>query len=344
MRIRLRAPSGVSIITVADDATVADLTSAISKETSLPSFDLKSGFPPQPLDLTSFDSSLSLKDTGLKLNGEQLIVLSRDVQAQMSHPLHAAPPTLSSQQPARQSKTSSQGSAQQPLSLSRSPRDLESDPPEVPIPSHQATMVLRVMPDDNSCMFRAVGSAVLSDSLDVMTELRSAVAQGIQANPDLYSAAVLQKSPDEYCKWIQREDSWGGAIELGILAQNFDIEICSISVQDLRVDRFNEGKDNRIILVYSGIHYDTIAMSPSDPPHTRADMPADVDIKLFGTWDEEVLEKARDLCKILQGKHYFTDTGGFDIKCNKCGWKGKGEKGAVAHANETGHYDFGEAS
>jgi ubiquitin thioesterase OTU1 len=91
--------------------------------------------------------------------------------------------------------------------------------------------VLRVMPDDNSCLFRALATAILPGDDLSMPELRSLVASSIQAEPSVYTKVVLEKSPDDYCRWIQSPDSWGGAIEMGILAQHFDIEICSIDVQ-----------------------------------------------------------------------------------------------------------------
>lgn len=355
MRLRVRGPSGVHTISLLDSATVSELQHAISENTGLPAFDLKCGYPPRPLDLTEFDSQTKLGDTGLRLDGEQLIAVARDIGSQLKHPLQQATPApnevkaLPGSKFSPQSPPNSQSDASQsrhrhsqpmpdkPLSLTRKNMNLDQDPPEVPVPSHQGTLVLRVMPDDNSCLFRAVGSAVLGDSLDSMTELRSLVAQGIQAQPDLYSEAVLQQPPDKYCQWIQHPDSWGGGIELGILSEQFDVEVCSINVQDLRVDRFNEGKSKRIILVYSGIHYDTIALSPSEPPHAHADLPAELDIKQFDGWDEEVLEKAKDLCRILQKRHYYTDTAGFSIKCNTCNWQGSGERGATQHAMETGH-------
>ena len=87
------------------------------------------------------------------------------------------------------------------------------------------------MPDDNSCLFRAFGTAVLPGDDLTMTELRSLVASTIQEQPDVYPAVVLEKNPDEYCRWIQTEDAWGGGIEMIILSKHFDIEICSIDVQ-----------------------------------------------------------------------------------------------------------------
>lgn len=247
-----------------------------------------------------------------------------------------------SEQPQRHQRQTEQ--QQKHLSLKRKGNPgLSDDPPEIPSPEHGGTIVLRIMPDDNSCLFRAVGNAVIG-GMDAMTELRSIVAQTIQAQPDLYPEVVLEKKPNDYCRWIQTEDAWGGGIELSILSKHFEVEICSIDVQSLRVDRFNEGAPTRCVVVYSGIHYDTIALSPSDEPYTHAYAPPEFDTKIFDAADPVVLERAVELCQILKGKHYFTDTAGFQIKCNVCGGVFVGEKGASEHAAETGHYDFGETS
>ncbi|KAF2730458.1 ubiquitin thioesteras-like protein OTU1 [Polyplosphaeria fusca] len=327
IRIRLRAPNGTHNVNLKDDAAISDLLTSISDLTELPLFTLKWGFPPQPLDPWLYGMSTLLSDTDLKLNGAQIIVIGQETGDTTALPQAGA------------AGSSSEKSQAAPLSLKRKQASALKDTPEIALPSRGGTIVLRVMPDDNSCMFRALGSAVLSSSLDSMTELRSMVAQAIQADRDMYNEAILQRTPDEYCKWIQYSDSWGGGIELSILSQEFDIEICSINVQDLRVDRFNEGKAKRCILVYSGIHYDTVAFVPSDCPTYDTDH----DVKLFDSADDVVLEAARQLCGELKKKHYFTDTQRFDIKCNKCGWTGQGERAAVQHATDTGHSDFGEA-
>ena len=325
IRIRLRAPNGTHTLSLDDNAAVSDLLSSISEKAELPLFELKWNHPPQPLDPSLYGMSTPLKDIDLKLNGASIIVIGKAT----------GDPSERKAEQDLQSATSQSA----PLSLQRKQNSALKDTPEVPVPDRAGTMVLRVMPDDNSCMFRAVSSAVLSDSLDAMTELRSMVAQAIQRDPEQYNEAILQRSPDEYCKWISYSDSWGGGIELSILSQEFDIEIASVNVQDNRVDRFNEGRPRRCILVYSGIHYDTIALvphgvSPQDPSQ---------DIKLFDANDDVILEAARELCRQLQKQHYYTDTQKFDIKCNTCGWKGAGERGAIQHATETGHSDFGEA-
>ena len=177
-----------------------------------------------------------------------------------------------------------------------------------------------------------------------MHELRSVIAQAIQADPATYSEVVLEKKPDDYCRWIQSPNSWGGQIELDILSKHFDVEICSIDVQSLRVDKYNEGKPQRCILVYSGIHYDVIAASPSEYPYEKAYAPPDFDVKVFDANDEVVLSTAVKLCAKLQKQGYFTDTAAFSLRCNVCGGMFTGEAGATEHASETGHYDFGEAA
>tara|TARA_R110002060_G_scaffold60310_6_gene69994 strand:+ start:287 stop:541 length:255 start_codon:yes stop_codon:yes gene_type:complete len=84
--------------------------------------------------------------------------------------------------------------------------------------------------------------------------------------------------------------------------------------------------------VYSGIHYDTIAESPmtTNP---------EFDTKVWGTEDDEILQGALALCKKLQAKHYFTDTGGMAIKCNECGVVVYGQGQASGHAQQFGHYE-----
>lgn len=363
MRIRVRGPNGQSIIILSDTATVADLQAQITETTSIEDYDVKYGYPPKPLEFGNIDASSLLSDLGIKLAGEQLIVREKvgvatskastseaDIHSSRQTGTRTANvPNPPSSVPSTSKNVSFAGrgvappmisNPQPPLSLTR--KSPLADAPELPLASHSGTLLLRIMPDDNSCMFRAFNSAFFG-AMDNMHELRSIIAQHIQAHTEKYPKVVLEKDPDNYCRWIQTEDAWGGAIELDILSRHFDIEICSIDVQTLRVDRFNEGRPTRCILVYSGIHYDVIALSPSDPPYRTAYAPPEFDTKVFDAMDAEILQKAVDLCKVLQGQHYFTDTAGFSIKCNICGGMFMGEKGATEHAKQTRHYDFGEA-
>ncbi|KAI9373231.1 hypothetical protein BJX61DRAFT_396152 [Aspergillus egyptiacus] len=322
MRIRIRGPSGQFTVTLAEDASVGDLRNEIVDKTGLVSYDVKYGYPVKPLSLDQFEANQKLTALGIQLNGEQFIITAREGGTPES--------ATKNDEPAAQLLP---GDPHLPLSQKQN----EDDPPEIPSVEHGGTFVLRVMPDDNSCLFRAVSTALLGGE-DAMTELRSIVAETIQKNPDEYPEVVLEQKPDDYCRWIKNEASWGGAIELNILSKQFDTEICSIDVQTLRIDRYNEGQSRRCILVYSGIHYDTIALSPFSGASPE------FDLKVFDARDQAVLDKSLALCRQLQQRHYYTDTAGFSLRCNTCSAIVIGQKGATKHAEETGHADFGEAS
>ncbi|RMY68126.1 hypothetical protein D0863_07329 [Hortaea werneckii] len=353
MRCRVRGPQGVASITLDDSATWGQLKHEISEKTGVPDFDLKYGYPPQPFNAESIDNETRVGDLEVKLDGEQIVVVPHNIQAELSNPLGGSKPPGQAVKPLPPQDLTSPPQHQlgdfpdQPPAHNKSrkpnPGDVETDPPEIPVPQLEGVMVLRVMPDDNSCMFRALSTAVLGSALDGMTELRSVVAQTIQAKPDFFTAGMLEKEPSDYCRWITREDAWGGGIELSILSEHFDIEICSINVQDLRVDTFNEGRPTRCILVYSGIHYDVLAVTPFAGADPGMDRKVFQVLRLDGEeMDGGALEAAKELCRELQKRHYFTDTFGFDIKCNQCGAGGKGQQWAVQHAKESGHMDFGE--
>ncbi|CAO3574679.1 unnamed protein product [Mortierella alpina] len=118
----------------------------------------------------------------------------------------------------------------------------------------QGLLVVREVADDNSCLFNAIAYTLEPSMKSNIQGLRQIVAQVIQANPDAYPDVVLGRPRQEYCEWIKRENSWGGAIELAIFSEHFKIEIDSIDVSTNRVDRFGEGQySQRALVMYSGI-------------------------------------------------------------------------------------------
>ena len=250
MRLRIRGPAGQAAISLSEAATIEDLRTQIIEKTSIINFDLKYGYPPRPLSLSDYAETAKLSAIGINLDGEQLIVSEISPSASKQAPsanetpkaleaslgktiadgpveTRSPPPSSFSFAGVGTAPPPSIQKTQKPLSLTRKPTSASLDAPELPIPSHASTLVLRIMPDDNSCLFRAFNTAFFG-AMDNVTELRSIIAQNIQANPDTYSAVVLDQQPDEYCRWIQTEDAWGGAIELDILSKHFDVEISSV--------------------------------------------------------------------------------------------------------------------
>ena len=80
------------------------------------------------------------------------------------------------------------------------------------------------------------------------------------------SCLVISMPPSQYITTISKPTSWGGAIELGILAAHYATEISSVDVETGRIDHFSPGSGNstgmRAIFIYSGIHYDAASLAP----------------------------------------------------------------------------------
>uniref|UniRef100_A0AAZ1XKN5 Ubiquitin thioesterase OTU n=1 Tax=Oreochromis aureus TaxID=47969 RepID=A0AAZ1XKN5_OREAU len=158
----------------------------------------------------------------------------------------------------------------------------------------------RVVPADNSCLFTSVYYVV-----------EGLIAQIVSSDPAAYSEAVLGKTNEEYCTWIRRDDTWGGAIEVSILSKFYQCEICVVDTQTVRVDRFGEdaGYHKRVLLIYD---------------------------------DGVILAQALELAGEARRKRQFTDVNRFALRCMVCQTGLVGQKEAREHAKETGHTNFGE--
>jgi ubiquitin thioesterase OTU1 len=91
-------------------------------------------------------------------------------------------------------------------------------------------MIRRIIPSDNSCLFNSIAYALDDTNPSAAHELRSVVAGFIMSDPDTYNEAVLERGNKAYCDWILKDTSWGGDVELGILADYYNIEIVAINV------------------------------------------------------------------------------------------------------------------
>lgn len=102
-----------------------------------------------------------------------------------------------------------------------------------------------------------------------------------------------------------------------------------------------ESCPTRCILIYSGIHYDSLAYTfiPSMPD-------ADITVHQILPPSEPdystILKGAKQMAQKLKERGYHVDTATFNIVCEQCGRGFKGEKEAVTHAEETGHTAFGQ--
>lgn len=135
----------------------------------------------------------------------------------------------------------------------------------------------------------------------------------------LYTAAVRRDSRprDEYISTILKPSSWGGAIELSILAAHYATEIASVDVETGRIDYFTpppaRRSGSRCVLIYSGIHYDAASVAPV--PDAPSDFHETI-VPVAGEGDADpVLVAAGRLADVLRAKRAYTNTATFDLRC-----------------------------
>ncbi|KAJ3732299.1 hypothetical protein DFJ43DRAFT_1074709 [Lentinula guzmanii] len=345
--VRLRHPKGVATIQVPFDNsayTVQDLQQEIYTASEiLPSRQtLKSGYPPRSLDLAN--PELPISSLGLKA-GDQLIVGEESESSSRTNGPKPAGSPVKVNPPAKvnpQSSASTPPRAPPQVSSARTTPSNSSSNGPVHIPTDGGVLIHRVVPDDNSCLFSSV-ALIFEQDINKAQRMRQIVADGIRKDPATYNEAILGMPPSKYIDIITKSTSWGGAIELAILAAHYRTEICSVDVETGRIDQFTPGTDSsgmRCIVVYSGIHYDAATLAP------MVEAPSDWHQTVFPITSSDtsdgILVAAKKLADTLRSKKAYTNTATFDLKCEVCGQGLKGEKSARAHAEQTGHTRFGE--
>ncbi|KAF9972095.1 hypothetical protein BGZ73_004830 [Actinomortierella ambigua] len=372
MRLRIRHKDGIATLSsLQEQSILLDLLNAIADELKIPphTVECKTGYPPKLLP-NEKAASATLASLGLR-DGEQIIV-SENVNAPPlpkpgsvpaatateapaltpTAPAAAIPAPTPAHAPATSNPTpqASLGTfGTKPVAGSKPTPPTQAQLPQQTSPyagmvttsgssgggvrvGELGFLVVREVADDNSCLFNAIAYGLDQSRRNKVYELRQIVAQAIEANPDAYPDVVLGRPRKEYCEWITRENSWGGAIELAIFSEHYKVEIASIDVSTNRVDRFGEGQyDNRVILMYSGIHYDAVALTPG------TDIPEECDQTQFDVSAEEILRAGVQLAAKLKKEHKFTDLANFSLKCSVCRVGLKGEKDAQQHAQQTYH-------
>lgn len=211
----------------------------------------------------------------------------------------------------------------------------EEAPKQIP-DVKENVMIRRIIPADNSCLFNSIAYALEGRAKDRAPELRGVVAGYILSDPEKYNEVFLEKSNSEYGKWIMKDESWGGAIEIDILANEYRVEMCCIDIQSLHYDVYGQGYSKRIYLLYDGIHYDILVKNQSE----KSD-PA-TDITVFDPADQSALQGALALAKECKLKKDYTDVYNFALQCGTCYEGIKGNAEAIAHSKKTGHTNFVE--
>eukprot|EP00746_Dinoflagellata_sp_MGD_P090819 gnl/MRDRNA2_/MRDRNA2_35901_c0_seq1.p1 gnl/MRDRNA2_/MRDRNA2_35901_c0~~gnl/MRDRNA2_/MRDRNA2_35901_c0_seq1.p1 ORF type:complete len:271 (+),score=58.35 gnl/MRDRNA2_/MRDRNA2_35901_c0_seq1:99-911(+) len=255
MLIRVRHPGGtVTLDNVPDGGTLADLRELIAQQTGLATNRqrIKGGFPPKVIEDPT--GAISLKDAGIG-NRDQVVVEECE--------------------PPPQDTVSNAGAA---VSL-----------PEPLAPEAVGDIERHVIEADNSCLFNSIAYSLSRETPPSV--LRDAVASAISSDPgkwDEFTLAESGKPSLEYVDWIRKKDSWGGFIELMVLADHFKVQLCAICIRSLRVEYFpydpdSKGLRHRAFVLFDGIHYDAVIGRAAA---------GGGEVLLFGVKDELSLNKA----------------------------------------------------
>jgi len=206
IRFRVRGPGWVETVTATPDWTIQKVIDHLrEKQGSEPSA-LKYGYPLKNIDLSNTSATIE----PLNLKGETITFVPKE-DSSTAASSSAAPEVPTATKPAFK------------------PKAVEPDHTVIAWPDKDGYLALRVMPDDNSCMFTAFGGVI--QRADPAPTLRREVGEYILAHPDKFDKVVLEMEPQRYAQTMLSPDRWGGAIELSILSDIYDIEICSVDVK-----------------------------------------------------------------------------------------------------------------
>lgn len=231
--LKVKTKTGQQIVEgLTPQSTILDLKNQLSSLTNIPiaCLHILNGYPPKILDLSQ--NELTLENSGLN-SGDTLIV---------------------------EEKSNNEASS--------------SDNNDVPVKHHiidrqdmdcPGILMKQVVPADNSCLFTSIGF-VLSGKIDttVAPSMREIIAEVVSKESENYSEAILGKPNREYCQWILKPDSWGGAIELAVLSNYYGIEMAVVDTLNAIINRFGEDQHyaHRVFLLFDGIHYDPLYLEP----------------------------------------------------------------------------------
>ncbi|KPA81751.1 hypothetical protein ABB37_04040 [Leptomonas pyrrhocoris] len=155
--------------------------------------------------------------------------------------------------------------------------------------SERAHFTRRRCPADNSCLFHACAYVLHDKSRGDGALIRQECVRAIREHPEMFNRNTLGMDPVDYAAWLSQKDTWGGAIELEVLSFLYKTEIFALDLQSSTVQKFGTGMGYtvRVFLVYTGNHYDCIAMNPTYNSTSERE-----DQTLFSSRDDNVLQRA----------------------------------------------------
>jgi ubiquitin thioesterase OTU1 len=194
--------------------------------------------------------------------------------------------------------------------------------------------IRREVDADNSCLFSSIAYLIDRTNYNEFSSIkyREMIVNHLINNE--FDSSLLDQPKKDYINYIQNPTNWGGALEVKMFSDIFQIQIICIDVKTNRADIFGEdiGYPQRIYLLYNGIHYDPLVMN--------IDVSYDsiTDITIFNSNDDKVFELMKSLTYEYKDKGDFIDFA--ILQCKDCNEKFANETDAFEHSMNTEHWTF----
>jgi len=373
MRLKLRTSNGDFVLgndIIDASSDLQTLLLLIEGTSNIPIHQINSlvvGYPPKQVKPTVSNKALSLSDLNIK-NGDLVTVKnSPERTASDETKKHSSSPSRKRSSSSEVDVDYLPGTAvpahiprrRVPSRSKASPGDTIASPLTMEqFPQSGAPNAIRFeVPADNTCLFYSL-YFLLHGNLDrekarcYRTIVSNKILTGSTGIPDFQPELMLGRPVDEYCAWIQSDDSWGGSIELAILSNHFRVCINAVDVKTLRIDRYPaDGQyiEKSIFMLYDGIHYDALYLGQPESSNSSSQKITQLDFSMKSgsqaqclDFKDRVEQEMTKLAQILQIARQYTDTSNFNLRCGTCNNGFRSQNEALEHAKHTGHANFQE--
>ncbi|KAL8436757.1 hypothetical protein Efla_002189 [Eimeria flavescens] len=222
-------------------------------------------------------------------------------------------------------------------------------PPVCRVPSATAAGGYRFVrvsvPADDSCLFASV-SLVAIPSLSA-SQLRDLAAAGLAKDRERFNEVVLEAPPAAYVRRLRAASTWGGYLELTVLAEQLQQQLAVVDAESGRMDIYGEKyKHRRSFLLYDGIHYDPLMGAPPGAPEAAPGAPPPPVTAcshlqtVFAADDAAATAAAAAVGREVQQQQGFVRAAGMQARCLVCGQLLRDNKELRQHAKATGHQNF----
>jgi len=170
--------------------------------------------------------------------------------------------------------------------------------------------------------------------------LREVCAKDALEDPDPATRALMLgfDSVGEYATWIRNEFHWGGENEVLVLARHYRLEVAVVCCQSLRVLYYGAeipGCTGRVMLLYTGQHYDPLVFGPG-PEVSVAEQQAKL---ASGDASREATALQVAVAHNEEAARRASQRRAKKIKCGGCGAILDDNEAFAAHCGEVEHDD-----